>query len=360
MAKAESVLLAHTYNERKHGIGGWFMSQKLDGMRAWWDGGVSRGMPASDVPYANTAKDSRYVNQLLATGLWTRYMKPIQAPNWFLDQLPDFCLDGELYLGIGRTQELNSIVKQLIPDDRWRDVRYMVFDCPHPSFLFQDRELFSRTDYRMTISGALDWWSSHRVASHPMCSTYEQVNRFLGSKISENAIPHKQEQLPFNTQQANARLSDYLAEICDMGGEGVMLRKHVSLWTPERSYNLLKVKKLQDAEGVVIGYRWGERTDKGSKHLGRMGSLRLAYNGREFDLSGFNDDERKMIDIEGWNGFENVDSAIEEGERHPGELAKFGFINPSFPLGSTVTFKFRDYTDDGIPKEARYWRKRID
>ena len=30
----------------------------------------------------------------------------------------------------------------------------------------------------------------------------------------------------------------------------------------------------------------------------------------------------------------------------------------SFKVGQTVTFKYRELTDDGIPKEARYWRRR--
>ena len=34
------------------------------------------------------------------------------------------------------------------------------------------------------------------------------------------------------------------------------------------------------------------------------------------------------------------------------------FQGKSFKRGQTVTFKYRELTDDGIPKEARYWRRR--
>ena len=78
--------------------------------------------------FANTAKDARLLVQPIATGLWSRYAKPIHAPAWFLDQLPEIPLDGELYLGAGEFQELISIVKQHNPDGRWANVKYMVFD----------------------------------------------------------------------------------------------------------------------------------------------------------------------------------------------------------------------------------------
>ena len=52
--KREYVQLAHVFDSKKHSPAGWYASEKLDGQRAWWDGGVSRGMPAAQVPYANT------------------------------------------------------------------------------------------------------------------------------------------------------------------------------------------------------------------------------------------------------------------------------------------------------------------
>ena len=43
-------LLQLAKNHTNHQIGGWFVSDKLDGMRAYWDGGTTRGMLAADVP----------------------------------------------------------------------------------------------------------------------------------------------------------------------------------------------------------------------------------------------------------------------------------------------------------------------
>ena len=90
--KQECVQLAQHYKPAKHFIGGWLMSEKLDGFRFIWDGGITRGMRADSISWANTTKDK---TPKYATGLWTRYHKPIYAPKWWLDQLPEIPLDGE-------------------------------------------------------------------------------------------------------------------------------------------------------------------------------------------------------------------------------------------------------------------------
>ena len=70
--KAEFVQLAHKYVPTKHSCSGAWISEKLDGVRAVWDGGISRGVPTKDVPYANTVKDHRLLKPPVATGLWSR------------------------------------------------------------------------------------------------------------------------------------------------------------------------------------------------------------------------------------------------------------------------------------------------
>ena len=106
--KQEYLMLAHTYKDQR--IAGYFASEKLDGCRAFWDGGCSRGRPATEVGYANTIKDHRLKEPPVATGLWSRSGKVINAPDDWLDQLPDCPLDGELYLGPGRFQELRKML----------------------------------------------------------------------------------------------------------------------------------------------------------------------------------------------------------------------------------------------------------
>src|SRR5690606_38659901 len=122
----EFLMLAHTYDASKHMITGWMASEKLDGNRCMWDGGITRGMKKFNVPWANTDKDDRYVKQQYATGLWSRYGNVIHAPDEWLDQLPKILLDGEL--DCGNRQTLVSIIKKLNPDpEEWKRVKFKVF-----------------------------------------------------------------------------------------------------------------------------------------------------------------------------------------------------------------------------------------
>ena len=129
MSKRELVQLAQTYDSNKHHIAGWYASEKLDGMRAWWDGGITRGLPAATIPFANTAKDHIRLQEVICTGLWSRYGHPIQAPDYFINVLPTGVpLDGELYIGPKMFQKTVSIVKKLVPDEtEWLNIKYNIF-----------------------------------------------------------------------------------------------------------------------------------------------------------------------------------------------------------------------------------------
>jgi len=354
MAKREFLQLAMNYDDQKYGIGSWFASEKMDGMRAFWDGGWTRGRPSTEVPFANTEKDKR---QHISTGLWSRYGKVIHAPDWWLDKLPTGVpLDGELYTDARGFQDLMSVVKDFAPGPGWRRVQFQVFDSPPLGVVLADGEI-SNPNMRKRLRGI-----EYPAQRGPTLTDFEHVLHWLRDEVPENEVLKilQQEQLHYRTAKATERLSELLFEVTARGGEGLMLRKPTSLWVPERCHTLLKVKKMQDGEGVVVGYTWGKATDRGSKLLGLMGALVLNYRGQTFELSGFTDDERKMATIPPNNDPvypEHERAAREIGEAHPGERVGPGVFNPAFPPGSVVTFRFRELTDGGLPKEARYWRK---
>lgn len=362
MGKSYLVMLAHEYVENKHGLCGMFMSEKMDGMRCIWDGGVTRGMLASDVPWANTERDGRYVTPPRSTGLWSRYGNVIHAPDYWLDELPPYPLDGELWIGRKTFNELTSTVKCLIPPLGWDKVKYHIFDVPPVQILFKDRFIDIPNIYVKRLSGVVDWYMSRTKETMPAFYSFEHAYDFMRRKIvpTPHVCVHNQELLPFNTQQAKERLEEYLASVTAGGGEGVILRRAASIYTPERVYDSLKVKKMHDMEGTVIGYKWGKKTDRGSKLLGMMGSLTLKLDsGIVFDLSGFTEKEREMTIKLSSNYQEGYDAARRIGELHPGEVVTQENIhNPTFPIGCRVTFMYRELNPSGAPKEARYWRKK--
>jgi DNA ligase 1 len=110
------LLLANVWNKSIDPTG-WWMSEKYDGLRGYWDG----------------------------QKLWSRKGNLIHAPDYFLAELPrDVALDGELWIGHGKFEETMSIVRSETPDDRWNRVRYMVFDAPRTKGTFEQRMQFLR------------------------------------------------------------------------------------------------------------------------------------------------------------------------------------------------------------------------
>ena len=86
-------------------IAGWLMSEKLDGVRAYWDGHQ----------------------------LYSRQGNRLAAPDWFTSKLPAFELDGELWIKRGHFEKTLSIVSRDSPHAGWRDISYNIFEVPNAS-----------------------------------------------------------------------------------------------------------------------------------------------------------------------------------------------------------------------------------
>lgn len=335
-------MLAHTFKPAKCRIAGWFMSVKLDGMRAFWDGGITRGARKNKIKWANHKKDSRYLIPPTCTGLWSRYGNVIHAPDWFLDKLPKVMLDGELYIP-GHRQDTMSIIKSLKPGPGWKDVKYHAFSMPS-EIIFCDGRL-SSPNFSATFSNVMPDLSSLDHVPHPMVTFRSEIA--LMHRYCPDFM-HHQEQLPRVEADALARIEEALELVVADGGEGLILRKPESFWTPRREHTMLKVKKFDDDEGIVVGYTSGRQTDKGSKLLGLMGALILDYSGKRLELSGFTDAERLLAG----------EAAAEWCTNNPGQECPDWITSDTFPRGASVTFRFRGKTRDGIPQEARFWRLR--
>lgn len=355
---AEFLMLAHDYDRNKHGVAGWYMSEKLDGMRAAWDGGITRGIPCVQVPWANVEKHGRFKEERIATGMWTRYGQPIYFPDDWLPYLPKYPLDGELWAGRGMFQHVTSTAKELTPGEGWDRIGYYVFDSQPYAEWFLEREI-KNPNFKKEIDNfkCMEYVQRHRGLDMQMtnwCNILARLQRDLVG--NPHVYCHTQVQLPWATADAEALIAENLAMVSMQGGEGLMLRKNMSCWEPKRTYDLLKVKKLLDAEAIVTGYTWGRETDKGSKLLGLMGALIVDFRGKRLELSGFTDAERVLQHTN--MGIHGRMLPIEQQSAVAGKECEPHWANDAFPRGTVVTFKYRELTNDGIPKEARYWRKR--
>jgi DNA ligase 1 len=107
---APPILLAHKW-ELEHDPTGWWMSEKLDGIRAYWDG------------------------EAFVSRLGNRFF----APDWFIEDLPADTLDGELWVGRKMFQRTTSIVRSGAAGQDWKAVSYVVFDAPNARGGFEAR-----------------------------------------------------------------------------------------------------------------------------------------------------------------------------------------------------------------------------
>ena len=248
---APPILLAHPWDHATDPTG-WWMSEKLDGVRAYWDG---------------ARLISRLGNQFF-------------APDWFVADMPSTPLDGELWAGRKKFQRAVSIARRQDRGDAWRELSYVVFDAPSLDGTFEQR--LAQARQLIEASG-----SPHtRAHSHERC---ESLDHLRGE----------------------------LARVEALGGEGLMMRQPGSRYEIGRSWTLRKVKTFHDAEARVISHVRGT-----GRHDGRLGSLRCAMpNGTEFNVgTGLSDDERN---------------------------------NPP-PVGTIITYRYQELSNDGVPRFPSY------
>jgi len=362
--RREFLQLAHKYVPDKHNIAGWYVSEKLDGTRCFWDGGLTRGMKTIDVPWSSvtdpkTGQPKKKIKPV-ATGLWSRYGNPIMAPDEFLNQLPCCPLDGELWAGRGNFQLCRSICAGDAPDPRFlKQIEFAVYSSPPLAGIFQTGEIKNSNMHRAMDFLVLEKWVGTCLDRFdgdfcylPPGSLFENELDFMAEMLENSSVSscyaHRQIKLMDIPDVAAEQLEQFLVRVLDMGGEGVVVRNPREPWIPKRNRGILKYKPYNDAEGIITGFTSGRRTDRGSKHLGRIGALILDFESKRLELSGLTDAERE---------FETV-IARDYAEKYPGKDMLAGVQGKHFQLGQKVTFKYRELSDDGIPKEARYWRRR--
>lgn len=244
-------------------IGDYLVSEKLDGIRAYWNG-----------------------QQLL-----TKTGNIIHAPAWFYANFPSTPLDGELWIERGQFQALTRIVLDAEPNnDAWQRVNYMVFDLPHNNEPFSER--------------------------------YSQLKALIEQQRDHNNRPLTHLQWVEHKSLDNlAILVQWLDIVSSHDGEGLMLHHKSNNYTSGRTKHLLKLKNHQDAEAIIIGYEEGN-----GKYQGMMGAVwvKTATNNTFKIGSGFNDQQRQSPPA----------------------------------IGSTIQYRYNGYTNNGIPRFARFIRIR--
>ncbi|MBR9727752.1 DNA ligase [Shewanella intestini] len=180
----------------------YLVSEKLDGVRGYWD-----------------------TKQLL-----TRNGNVIAAPAWFIAQLPNKAVEGELWLGRGQFEEISALVRtKQSSQERWRQVKFMLFDAPNMPLPFKSR--------------------------------YQYLQQISQHSPNVKAITQRQ----FTDRDG---LFDYFDKVVAHGGEGLMLHHQDAHYSVGRSPHIVKLKPKYDDEARVIGYTKGK-----GKYVGKVGAL---------------------------------------------------------------------------------------
>ena len=234
---------------------GYLVSEKYDGVRGVWDGTAMRHRSGRTIP----------------------------APAWFIAQLPPTPLDGELWLGCGRFDQLSAIVRREQPvDAEWRQLRYMVFELPGAPGSFAERT--------------------------------RRIRAIVGRRAAPQIVAVDQAPVA-NREALRARLRQTVAE----QGEGLVLHRADAPYHVGRSDAILKLKPALDSEATVVAHHAGR-----GKYDGLLGALEVRTpDGRRFLIgSGLSDAQRR--------------------------------VPP--PIGSVITYRYRDLTSSGLPRFASFLR----
>lgn len=192
-ADAPALLLAQVYRPGLP-LQDYWVSEKYDGVRGFWDGRT----------------------------LLTRGGETVQAPAWFTAGWPEVPMDGELWAGRGRFSHAQSTTRQQQPGDvAWRQMRFMVFDLPGDKGTF---------DQRLPALNAL----------------VESLGQPWVQAVPQRRVAN------------DAALQALLHRTVRAGGEGLMLHRGASLYRAGRSDDLIKVKTHEDTEARVVAHLPGK------------------------------------------------------------------------------------------------------
>lgn len=233
----------------------YWISEKLDGVRGYWTG--------------------KY--------LLTRGGNIIKTPAWFTHNWPSYAMDGELWIARNQFEQVSGCVRRKTATNNcWHKVKFMIFDLPTQSGDFSARISLMRELIKEQRSPYIFMIEQKRITTHE-------------------------------------KLQSHLDEVIKNNGEGLMLHKANAHYQVGRNNNVLKLKRHQDADAIVIKHLPGKGNNKGF-----MGSIVVRTNdGIEFKIgTGFSQQQRQTPP----------------------------------PIGSTITYKYIGKTQRGVPRFASFMR----
>lgn len=274
------VALAEKFegNEKKVNFesGEWWASRKLDGVRC-----IAIIDENGDIKFY-----SRAGNEFLTLGLLAEELKQLN--------LRSIVLDGEVcIMKDGGLEDFQGIIKEIGRKDHIiQNPMYYVFD------MLQTSEF------------------NNQAGDTPLSSRLLQLGVFFSlNQGLKHAAPLVQIQI-----SSREHFEEMVADATNLGYEGIMIRKDIG-YEGKRSKNLLKVKKMHDAEYVVIDVE--------------NGTHRVIDGGREIE-----EEMLRAVMVE------HKGNRVRVGSGFSIEQRRFYYQNPDEILGKTITVQYFEETTD--------------
>lgn len=144
IAAQPSLQHAGTYTGGE-AVAGWLMSEKLDGIRGYWNGRT----------------------------LMSRQGRIIHAPRWFTEPFPPFALDGELWRKRDDFGFVQNTVLDEAPSADWKQITYNIFEAPEAA-----------GDFPARLETVRRWFAFHpaphvRIIEQITCEGQDHLQAFL-------------------------------------------------------------------------------------------------------------------------------------------------------------------------------------
>lgn len=274
------VALAEKFegNEKKVNFdsGEWWASRKLDGVRCIAIIDENGGIKFY----------SRAGNEFLTLGVLAEELKSLN--------LRSVVLDGEVcIMKDGGLEDFQGIIKEIGRKDHTiQNPMYYVFD------MLQTSEF------------------NNQAGDTPLSSRLLQLGVFFSlNQGLKHSAPLVQIQI-----SSREHFEEMVADATNLGYEGIMIRKDIG-YEGKRSKNLLKVKKMHDAEYVVVDVE--------------NGTHRVIESGREIE-----EEMLRAVMVE------HKGNRVRVGSGFSIEQRRFYYQNPDEILGKTITVQYFEETTD--------------
>ena len=149
LSASPTASLQHAKTYKDQNISGWVMSEKLDGIRGYWDG----------------------------KAMYTKSGKELFPPKGFTNDFPPFALDGELW---SRRKDFEAIQSKVLKHKgNWKGISYNIFEVPN-----------AKGDFFARINKAKKWFKKHpninvKIIPQHICQDTKHLKRFLDETVAK-------------------------------------------------------------------------------------------------------------------------------------------------------------------------------